>query len=216
MQRFEELCDSINKDILECPICFETLRQPRTLPCQHTFCDPCLRRHLTASGSHRTLTCPTCRSNVNLKRSGVDSLPLNNFMGELQSQLEKLRMNSFEAHAEFFSCDKCHDFVASSIKIRTCKACLHPTEARSTIRYSRLPGNDVQRLVYLFRLSYYTHKSSFSVAPVFQKRPVILLNDNHESVAYIELRKCAKTSMVCFPWSWGRWQPKPLYRSLLY
>lgn len=31
-------------DDLLCSICFEYLNNPKTLPCQHTFCNACLER----------------------------------------------------------------------------------------------------------------------------------------------------------------------------
>ena len=47
---------------LECPICMEQLKKPKSLRCMHTFCQECLvplisRRNAGLSG----ITCPTCR-----------------------------------------------------------------------------------------------------------------------------------------------------------
>ena len=44
---------------LLCPICWELLHRPHSLqPCEHSFCEPCLRR-LARAGIQ---TCPLCRS----------------------------------------------------------------------------------------------------------------------------------------------------------
>ena len=44
-----------------CPICLDLLHRPHSLqPCQHLFCDPCLRRLAGA----RILKCPVCRSPI--------------------------------------------------------------------------------------------------------------------------------------------------------
>ena len=44
---------------LLCPICWELLHRPHSLqPCEHSFCEPCLRR-LARVGIQ---TCPLCRS----------------------------------------------------------------------------------------------------------------------------------------------------------
>ena len=46
---------------LLCPICLDLLHLPHSLqPCQHLFCDPCLRRLAGA----RILKCPVCRSPI--------------------------------------------------------------------------------------------------------------------------------------------------------
>jgi len=49
---------SLLRDLTECPICRETLADPKTLPCLHTFCCSCLAAH---SQGTNTATCPSCR-----------------------------------------------------------------------------------------------------------------------------------------------------------
>ncbi|XP_058295957.1 E3 ubiquitin-protein ligase SH3RF2 isoform X3 [Hylobates moloch] len=59
-------------DLLECPVCFEKLDvTAKVLPCQHTFCKPCLQRVFKA---HKELRCPECRTPV---FSNIEALPAN-------------------------------------------------------------------------------------------------------------------------------------------
>ncbi|XP_064183709.1 E3 ubiquitin-protein ligase SH3RF2 isoform X1 [Anguilla rostrata] len=59
-------------DLLECPLCLERLDvTAKVLPCQHTFCKPCLRR---LAAAHSELRCPECRAIV---PAGVEELPAN-------------------------------------------------------------------------------------------------------------------------------------------
>ncbi|XP_032260337.1 E3 ubiquitin-protein ligase SH3RF2 isoform X1 [Phoca vitulina] len=59
-------------DLLECPVCFEKLDvTARVLPCQHTFCKPCLQRIFKA---HKELRCPECRT---LVFCSIEALPAN-------------------------------------------------------------------------------------------------------------------------------------------
>ncbi|NXD26800.1 SH3R2 ligase, partial [Spelaeornis formosus] len=59
-------------DLLECPVCFEKLdATAKVLPCQHTFCKPCLQRILK---SHKELRCPECRT---LVLGSIEQLPSN-------------------------------------------------------------------------------------------------------------------------------------------
>ncbi|NXW06049.1 SH3R2 ligase, partial [Fregetta grallaria] len=59
-------------DLLECPVCFEKLdTTAKVLPCQHTFCKPCLQRILK---SQKELRCPECRT---LVLCSIEQLPSN-------------------------------------------------------------------------------------------------------------------------------------------
>ena len=59
-------------DLLECPVCFEKLDvTAKVLPCQHTFCKPCLQRIYKA---HKELRCPECRT---LVFCSIEALPAN-------------------------------------------------------------------------------------------------------------------------------------------
>ncbi|KAJ7316350.1 hypothetical protein JRQ81_002512 [Phrynocephalus forsythii] len=62
-------------DMLECPLCLEKLDvSAKVLPCQHTFCKPCLQRILR---SHKELRCPECRT---LALCSIEDLPANLFL----------------------------------------------------------------------------------------------------------------------------------------
>ncbi|XP_043559185.1 E3 ubiquitin-protein ligase SH3RF2-like isoform X1 [Chiloscyllium plagiosum] len=59
-------------DLLECPVCFERLdATAKVLPCQHTFCKPCLQRIFNA---RKELRCPECRTPVTCS---IEELPVN-------------------------------------------------------------------------------------------------------------------------------------------
>lgn len=40
-----------------CPICWSTLFEPTTLPCNHSICETCFRKHMEET----SLCCPCCR-----------------------------------------------------------------------------------------------------------------------------------------------------------
>ncbi|OWF49731.1 RING finger protein 207-like [Mizuhopecten yessoensis] len=53
--------------LLECPICLEQLRQPKSLPCRHSLCEECLSSYIVSEvlGTSDTATsfiCPVCRT----------------------------------------------------------------------------------------------------------------------------------------------------------
>ncbi|XP_021377862.1 uncharacterized protein LOC110465969 [Mizuhopecten yessoensis] len=56
----------LDEHLLECPICLEQLRQPKSLPCLHSFCQECLGTYITKKLSGKmalatSFPCPICR-----------------------------------------------------------------------------------------------------------------------------------------------------------
>lgn len=61
---------------LTCPICLERYKQPKLLPCQHTFClTPCLINLIDLNTN--LLKCPECRCIHRIPTTGVESFPNN-------------------------------------------------------------------------------------------------------------------------------------------
>ncbi|XP_031413810.1 E3 ubiquitin-protein ligase SH3RF2-like isoform X1 [Clupea harengus] len=72
-------------DLLECPICLEPLDvTAKVLPCQHTFCKPCLQLQ---ESSRSALRCPECRSPV---AGTVEELPTNPLLVRLLEGLQDI------------------------------------------------------------------------------------------------------------------------------
>ena len=90
-------------DQLTCSVCLDRYKDPRTLPCHHSFCKVCLE-HVPAleqaDEQHEVETvgqlesgikCPNCRKSVPLPPGGVSELPpaflINNLL-EVQKTAE--------------------------------------------------------------------------------------------------------------------------------
>ncbi|CAF3339938.1 unnamed protein product [Rotaria socialis] len=59
-----------------CPICLDTFRLPKVLPCMHTFClTPCLTNLVDPRA--RSLRCPECRREHVIPQGGVQAFPSN-------------------------------------------------------------------------------------------------------------------------------------------
>ena len=50
------------KDISNCSICFENMKDNIKLNCNHIYCENCIKKWLT----ERSNTCPTCRIEINI------------------------------------------------------------------------------------------------------------------------------------------------------
>ncbi|KAK7479027.1 hypothetical protein BaRGS_00029697 [Batillaria attramentaria] len=68
---------STRDESLTCPLCLETFRTPKILPCLHTFCECCLK-DLVHNHPAGTFPCPSCRQEVQLPSGGVSAFR-NNF-----------------------------------------------------------------------------------------------------------------------------------------
>ncbi|XP_045113945.1 E3 ubiquitin-protein ligase TRIM56-like isoform X2 [Portunus trituberculatus] len=61
----------MDDNVEDCPVCLitfdDTLRRPRTLPCGHTHCTPCINE---LEEEQEVITCPTCRTSHALPETG--------------------------------------------------------------------------------------------------------------------------------------------------
>jgi len=58
---------------LTCSVCLEDFKQPKVLPCCHTFCRGCLEHILEKSGQKGSLICPQCRAEHSVPVGGPDA-----------------------------------------------------------------------------------------------------------------------------------------------
>ncbi|XP_078575738.1 tripartite motif-containing protein 2-like [Branchiostoma floridae x Branchiostoma japonicum] len=72
--------DDFDEQFLACPVCMLHFRDPKILPCLHTFCKECLQDWAT---KQQPLECPTCRTQVSLLDQGVDGLRTNFYVNNL-------------------------------------------------------------------------------------------------------------------------------------
>ncbi|XP_005103225.1 tripartite motif-containing protein 2 [Aplysia californica] len=80
----------IREDHLTCSICCEEFKNPKALPCLHTFCANCLRDYVVGRGyeSVGSFPCPVCRANTQLPATGVDGFPNNHLMSSLSHTMD--------------------------------------------------------------------------------------------------------------------------------
>lgn len=64
------------EQLLTCAICLDRYRNPKLLPCQHSFCaDPCLEG--LQDYARRQIKCPECRAETRIPYNGVQTFPTN-------------------------------------------------------------------------------------------------------------------------------------------
>ena len=68
---------SLTSSLLECAVCREELKDPRTLSCGHIFCLTCIEQQASQSASKVQLTCVCCHKLLWLPGGGSHQLPKN-------------------------------------------------------------------------------------------------------------------------------------------
>ena len=91
---------------ITCAVCSKPYKDPRTLPCLHSFCLQCLHHEIGKSGSQQLFQCPICERNTSIPEGGANVLPQNFHLGfevEVAGYMSKMVNNSDVA------CDHCID-----------------------------------------------------------------------------------------------------------
>lgn len=70
-----------------CPVCLDTLKEPATLPCGHSYCLACIQHHWDKENADGKYSCPQCRQVFSPRPSLGKSTVL-------VEAMEKLRANS--------------------------------------------------------------------------------------------------------------------------
>ncbi|XP_013398616.1 tripartite motif-containing protein 2-like [Lingula anatina] len=106
--------EGFSDNFLTCHICLHEYKDPRVLPCYHTFCLACLAQHVAASGTGRNITCPVCRQEAPVPPGGLENLVRNFF-------LSKVKDFMLTAESKDKLCGNCHSQVAQFY----CQDCKH-------------------------------------------------------------------------------------------
>eukprot|EP00731_Ephydatia_muelleri_P034555 Em0065g16a len=91
---------------ITCQLCSEPYKEPRILPCLHSFCGQCLHKKIERSGARRNLECPTCQRSITIPEGGVNAIPQNLHLGfevEVAGYMSKIGSDGEK------SCDACID-----------------------------------------------------------------------------------------------------------
>ena len=135
------------KQQVTCSICLDIYKDPKTIPCLHTFCYECLTNHALENHSQGKFPCPECRAEINLpKGNRFDSFPKSFFHNSLSSLLAVRQMgdgsgiicgNCDNKSSDVQYCFDCAKFM--------CLPCLNGHEIMSDYRgHKVIPVKDFQ------------------------------------------------------------------------
>ncbi|XP_035663417.1 E3 ubiquitin-protein ligase TRIM56-like [Branchiostoma floridae] len=108
----DAILSKISGDFLECTICLEPFKDPKVLPCLHTFCEGCLKKFIAQDKVKNKFQCPTCRTDTVLPKGGVSKLKNNFFVQSLSDTIETHK-SLVSKENDKVQCDVCEEDGAS-------------------------------------------------------------------------------------------------------
>ena len=92
----------VAQDNLTCPVCYQLFKNPKYLPCYHSYCEGCLEKMQVQS----KIICPECRKEAKVPAGGVKELPNNFFINRLVDDL--ILKKKVDGDQEV-KCDECNE-----------------------------------------------------------------------------------------------------------
>ena len=123
---------------LSCPVCYQIFKNPKYLPCHHSYCEECLEKLQVQN----KITCPECRTEATVPPGGVKDLDNNFFINRLVDEL--VLMDKVEGEAEVV-CDECSkddpvEAFCSDCTMFLCHICNeHHKRSNKTTGHSVIP-----------------------------------------------------------------------------
>ena len=151
----QQLFNNLKKEA-ECPLCIETVKNPKTLPCLHSFCLECLdklagfaRRQLQT-----TIKCPVCQTSFQIPEGDTfNNLPTSFHLNRL---VDVLALNDGSAQTQTCgTCDEnnnatCYCFVCQNFLCEDCFEAhqrFKTTRGHRNVLIDKLQTQDVEELI---------------------------------------------------------------------
>ena len=147
---------TVLKKEAECPLCLETVNNPKTLPCIHSFCLECLDKHANFARRQlqATIKCPVCQTSFQIPEGdSFKNFPTSYHLNRL---VDVLALKDGGAQAQ--KCSSCDENNTASsycfvCQIFLCTVCFEAHQRLKTTRGHRnaviekLNVQDVQELI---------------------------------------------------------------------
>ena len=154
---------------LTCPVCYQLFKNPKYLPCYHSYCEGCLEKMKVQS----KIICPECRKEAKVPAGGVKELPNNFFINRLVDDLILKKKVDGEQEVKCDECDEDDPAVVSfcpECNSFLCHACNDHHK-----RNKRYRGHGVVPL---------TELKSNKDAPIQAKLKIPLCEEHDEQLKY--------------------------------
>ena len=152
----QQLFKSLKKEA-ECPLCLETVKNPKTLPCLHSFCLECLDElaHFARRQLQTTIKCPVCQTSFPIPDTNTFAHLPSSF--HLNRLVDVLALENGNVQAQ--KCNNCDEnnlattycFVCQSFMCATCFQShqrIKMTRSHRNVLINKLQPQDVQELMH--------------------------------------------------------------------
>ena len=132
----QQLFRNLQKEA-ECPLCLETVNNPKTLPCLHSFCLECLDKHagFARRQLQATIKCPVCQTSFQIPEGdSFKNLPTSYHLNRL---VDVLALKDSGAQAQ--KCGSCDENNTASSYCFVCQnfLCIPCFEAHQRLKATR-------------------------------------------------------------------------------
>ena len=152
----QQLFRNLQKEA-ECPLCLETVNNPKTLPCLHSFCLECLDKHagFARRQLQATIKCPVCQTSFQIPEGdSFKNLPTSYHLNRL---VDVLALKDSGAQAQ--KCGSCDEnntassycFVCQNFLCTPCFEAhqrLKATRGHRNVVIEKLQAQDVEDLIH--------------------------------------------------------------------
>ncbi len=114
----KKLVDRIEQE-LTCAVCLDRFKEPKVLPCLHTYCKGCIKALVANSREKNAVFCPKCRERYVLPTGGVSGF-LSNF--PLKNLVELLEVSE-RGDKDSAKVLRCENGIDENVAVARCLVC---------------------------------------------------------------------------------------------